>query len=34
MADDGLTQSTNVWPMPKFHFEVEWDKTLQVSNGD
>ena len=25
MADDGSAQSTNVWPMPKFHFEVKWD---------
>ena len=25
MADDGSAQSTSVWPMPKFHFEVKWD---------
>ncbi|MBP2845907.1 phage tail protein [Dickeya oryzae] len=25
MADDGSAQSTTVWPMPKFHFEVKWD---------
>jgi phage tail-like protein len=25
MADDGSTQSTSVWPLPKFHFQVKWD---------
>lgn len=25
MADDGSAQSTSVWPLPKFHFEVKWD---------
>ncbi len=25
MGDDGSAQSTTVWPMPKFHFEVKWD---------
>ena len=25
MADDGSAQSTNVWPLPKFYFEVKWD---------
>ena len=25
MADDGSAQSANVWPLPKFHFEVKWD---------
>jgi len=25
MAEDGSTQSANVWPLPKFHFEVKWD---------
>lgn len=25
MADDGSAQSTTVWPLPKFHFRVEWD---------
>jgi len=25
MADDGSAQSTTVWPLPKFHFQVEWD---------
>lgn len=24
MADDGTAQSTVVWPLPKFHFEVKW----------
>ena len=23
MADDGSAQSTNLWPMPKFYFQVE-----------
>jgi phage tail-like protein len=25
MADDGSAQSQNVWPLPKFHFQVKWD---------
>ncbi len=25
MATDGSAQSTNIWPMPKFYFEVKWD---------
>ena len=25
MSDDGSAQSTTVWPLPKFHFEVKWD---------
>lgn len=25
MADDSSTQSTTVWPLPKFYFEVKWD---------
>jgi phage tail-like protein len=28
MADDGTTQSTNVWPIPKFHFQVKWDSEV------
>lgn len=24
MAEDGSTQSTNIWPLPKFHFSVKW----------
>ncbi|WP_020589071.1 phage tail protein [Desulfobacter curvatus] len=25
MADDGSAQSSAVWPMPKFYFQVKWD---------
>lgn len=25
MAEDGSTQSANIWPLPKFYFKVEWD---------
>ena len=28
MSDDGSAQSTTVWPMPKFHFEVKWDSEV------
>jgi phage tail-like protein len=28
MADDGSAQSANVWPLPKFHFEVKWDTNV------
>lgn len=28
MADDGAAQSTTVWPLPRFYFEVEWDGAL------
>ena len=28
MADDGSAQSTTVWPMPKFHFQVKWDSEV------
>jgi phage tail-like protein len=28
MADDGSKQSTNVWPIPKFRFEVKWDSAV------
>lgn len=28
MADDGSAQSTSVWPMPKFHFQVKWDAAV------
>lgn len=24
MAEDGTTQSTTVWPIPKFYFKVKW----------
>jgi len=27
-SDDGSAQSTTVWPLPKFHFEVKWDATV------
>ncbi len=26
--DDGSKQSTAVWPLPKFHFQVKWDSTV------
>ncbi|WAC71481.1 phage tail protein [Roseateles sp. SL47] len=25
MSDDGSTQSTSTWPLPKFSFKVQWD---------
>jgi phage tail-like protein len=28
MADDGSKESTSVWPMPKFHFQVKWDSNV------
>jgi phage tail-like protein len=28
MADDGSAQSANVWPIPKFHFQVKWDSNV------
>ena len=28
MADDGSAQSTTIWPMPKFYFEVKWDSEV------
>jgi phage tail-like protein len=28
MADDGSQQSANVWPMPKFYFQVKWDSAV------
>ncbi len=28
MADDGSAQSTAVWPLPKFHFEVQWNNAV------
>ena len=28
MADDGSAQSTTVWPMPKFYFQVKWDSEV------
>lgn len=28
MADDGSAQSTSVWPLPKFYFQVKWDSEV------
>lgn len=28
MADDGSAQSTSVWPIPKFYFQVKWDSEV------
>lgn len=28
MADDGSKQSTSVWPLPKFYFEVKWGRQV------
>ena len=28
MAEDGSAQSTSVWPLPKFHFQVKWDSEV------
>jgi phage tail-like protein len=28
MPDDGSAQSTTVWPIPKFRFEVKWDSAV------
>ena len=28
MAADGSAQSTTVWPMPKFYFQVKWDSQV------
>ena len=36
MADDGSAQSTTVWPLPKFYFQVKWDSevmSFQDSSG-
>lgn len=30
MADDGSAQSTTVWPLPKFRFEVKWDDAVMT----
>ena len=27
-ADDGSSQSTTAWPIPKFRFEVKWDDAV------
>ena len=38
MADNGANQSTSKWPLPKFHFQIEWDSEqasfLEVSGLD
>ena len=31
MADDGSKQSTNVWPLPMFYFQVKWDSAVLSS---
>lgn len=28
MADDGSAQSTTIWPLPKFYFQVKWDSNV------
>jgi phage tail-like protein len=28
MADDGSRQSTNIWPRPRFRFEVKWGSAV------
>lgn len=28
MADDESSQSTTVWPIPKFYFQVKWDSQV------
>ena len=28
MADDGSKQSTTLWPLPKFYFQVKWDSQV------
>lgn len=28
MADDGSAQSSSIWPIPKFHFQVKWDSEV------
>ena len=30
MAEDGSTQSTSEWPIPKFRFEVKWDSEVMA----
>ncbi len=31
MADNGSTQSTNIWPVPEFHFSVEISNVGKIS---
>ncbi|MDI3464972.1 MAG: hypothetical protein OJF50_003793 [Nitrospira sp.] len=28
MPDDGSAQSTTVWPLPRFYFQVKWDTNV------
>lgn len=28
MAEDGSKQSANLWPLPKFYFQVKWDSEV------
>ncbi len=28
MADDGSSQSTTIWPLPKFYFQVKWGSNV------
>lgn len=28
MSEDGSKQSTTVWPLPKFYFQVKWDTAV------
>ena len=28
MAEESSTESTNTWPLPRFHFEVRWDAAV------
>lgn len=28
MAEDGSAQSKNTWPLPKFYFQVKWEKEV------
>jgi len=30
MADDGSKQSTTVWRLPKFYFQVKWDSQVML----
>jgi phage tail-like protein len=30
MANENPKQSVDVWPLPKFHFQVKWDKNVML----
>tara|TARA_R110002126_G_scaffold33382_15_gene104477 strand:+ start:7211 stop:7684 length:474 start_codon:yes stop_codon:yes gene_type:complete len=30
MADNGSSQATAAWPLPKFYFEVKWDSAVML----